>query len=93
MEKILNYIAGNKENFVEQLKEFLKIPSISTNPENVKDMKTAAEFVEKEMKSAGLENVKIMETPGHPVVYGEWLHAGEDKPTILIYGHQMTFNR
>ena len=87
MEKILNYIAGNKENFVEQLKEFLKIPSISTNPENVKDMKTCAEFVEKEMKSAGLENVKIMETPGHPVVYGEWLHAGEDKPTILIYGH------
>ena len=50
-------------------------------------MKTCAEFVEKEMKSAGLENVKIMETPGHPVVYGEWLHAGEDKPTILIYGH------
>jgi len=39
------------------------------------------------MNSVGLENVKIMDTPGHPVVYGEWLHAGEDKPTILIYGH------
>jgi acetylornithine deacetylase/succinyl-diaminopimelate desuccinylase-like protein len=50
-------------------------------------MRTCAEFVEKEMNSVGLENVKIMDTPGHPVVYGEWLHAGEDKPTILIYGH------
>jgi len=87
MEKVLNYISGNGENFENQLKEFLKIPSISTNPENVKDMRTCAEFVEKEMNSVGLENVKIMDTPGHPVVYGEWLHAGEDKPTILIYGH------
>ncbi|HMQ67886.1 MAG TPA: dipeptidase [Ignavibacteria bacterium] len=87
MEKILNYISDNKDNFVEQLKEFLKIPSISTNQENVKDMKTCAEFVRNEMISVGLDNVKIMETPGHPVVYGEWLHAGDDKPTILIYGH------
>ncbi len=87
MEKVLNYISGNGVNFENQLKEFLKIPSISTNPENVKDMRTCAEFVEKEMNSVGLENVKIMDTPGHPVVYGEWLHAGEDKPTILIYGH------
>ena len=77
MEKVLNYISGNGENFENQLKEFLKIPSISTNPENVKDMRTCAEFVEKEMNSVGLENVKIMDTPGHPVVYGEWLHAGE----------------
>lgn len=87
MENILNYISDNKENFVEQLKEFLKIPSISTNPENIKDIRECAEYVGKEMKSIGLENVKIMDTPGHPVVYGEWLYAGEDKPTILIYGH------
>lgn len=87
MEKILSYISENKDNFVEQLKGFLKIPSISTNPENIKDMRDCAEYVQNEMKTVGLENVKIIDTPGHPVVYGDWLHAGEDKPTILIYGH------
>ncbi len=46
-----------------------------------------AEFVKTELKSIGLENVKIYETPGHPIVYGEWLKAGNDKPTVLIYGH------
>ena len=60
---------------------------MSTNPENIKDVKACAEYVENEMKSIGLEHVKIYETNGHPIVYGEWLKAGNDKPTILIYGH------
>ena len=87
MENVLKYIESNRDKFVIELKEFLKIPSISTNPENKNDVRDCALFVEKEMISIGLENVKVHETPGHPIVYGEWLHAGRDVPTVLVYGH------
>ena len=87
MENVLKYIESNRDNFVIELKEFLKIPSISTNPENKKEVRDCALFVEKEMRSIGLENVKIHETPGQQIVYGEWLHAGRDVPTVLVYGH------
>ncbi|MEP7146671.1 MAG: dipeptidase [bacterium] len=87
MDNIVNYINENKQKFVDELKEFLKIPSISTNPENKDDVAACSEYVEKELKAIGLEGVKIYETAGHPIVYGEWLNAGKDKPTILIYGH------
>ncbi|HCN36955.1 MAG TPA: peptidase M20, partial [Bacteroidetes bacterium] len=56
-------------------------------PENAGDVKKCAKFVSDKLKDAGLENVKIYETEGHPVVYGDWLKAGNDKMTILIYGH------
>lgn len=81
------YIDSNKERFLEELKEFLKIASVSTDPKNKNDILECANFVEQKMIDAGLENVKVYETKGHPLVYGDWLHAGEDKPTILIYGH------
>jgi acetylornithine deacetylase/succinyl-diaminopimelate desuccinylase-like protein len=87
MEKIVNYINENKDKFVEELKEFLKIPSISTNPENKSEVRNCADYVKNELNAIGLKNVKIYETPGHPIVYGDWLHAGEDKPTVLVYGH------
>ncbi len=87
MEKILKYISENNQRFVDELTEFLRIPSISTNPENKNDVKECASYVEREMKAIGLENVKIYETKGHPIVYGEWLKAGKNKPTILFYGH------
>jgi len=87
MEKIIDYINSNEKKFVDELKEFLKIPSISTNPENKQDILKCAEFVRDNMKEIGLENVSIIATPGHPVVYGENLNAGKDKPTVLIYGH------
>lgn len=87
MDDSIKYVEDNKDRFLEELKEFLRIPSISTNPENKEDVKHCAEFVKSKMESAGLENVKIYETKGHPVVYGDWLHAGEDAMTILVYGH------
>ncbi|MBS1550727.1 MAG: dipeptidase [Bacteroidetes bacterium] len=87
MENILKYINDNRETFVEELKEFLRIPSISTNEENAGDVRKCAEYVKAQLEKIGLENNMILETPGHPVVYGEWLKAGKDKPTILIYGH------
>ncbi len=87
MEKVLNFIENNRDNFVTELKEFLKIPSISTNPENKSDVRNCAEYLKKEMENIGLENVRLYETPGHPIVYGDWLHADSEYPTILIYGH------
>lgn len=87
MEKIVSYINDNKDKYIEELKEFLKIPSISTNSENKNDVRKCAEYVKNELNSIGLENVRIYETPGHPIVYGEWIKAGADKPTVLIYGH------
>lgn len=87
MEDTIKYIDDNKDKFLNELMEFLRIPSISTNPENKEDVKKAAEFVKAKMEDAGLENVKIYETKGHPVVYGDWLHAGDDAPTVLVYGH------
>jgi acetylornithine deacetylase/succinyl-diaminopimelate desuccinylase-like protein len=86
LEKVVNYINSNRESYVEELKDFLRIPSISTLAENKSDMITAAEFVAGKLRSAGLENVKIIETKGHPLVYGDWLNA-PGKPTVLIYGH------
>ncbi|MBV6477684.1 MAG: Succinyl-diaminopimelate desuccinylase [Ignavibacteria bacterium] len=87
MEAVTGYINKNEKNFVEELKEFLRIPSISTNLENKSDVRKCAEYVSGQMEKIGLENVKIFETPGHPIVYGEYLKAGKDKPTVLVYGH------
>lgn len=74
------------DEHVEQLKEFLRIPSISALSEHAGEVQRAAEFLAAEMRRIGLQQVKIMPTGGHPVVYGEWL-AGPDLPTALVYGH------
>ncbi|MCU0413647.1 MAG: dipeptidase [Ignavibacteriaceae bacterium] len=86
MEKVVGYINSNREKYVEELKDFLRIPSISTLAANKSDMLNAAEFVAGKLREAGLENVKIIETKGHPLVYADWLKA-PGKPTVLIYGH------
>jgi acetylornithine deacetylase/succinyl-diaminopimelate desuccinylase-like protein len=66
MQNVISYINSNKDKYVEELKEFLAIPSISTNPENKKDVNDCAEYVKKQFESIGLENVKVYPTPGHP---------------------------
>jgi len=83
---VINYINGNRDQYIEELKEFLRIPSISTLPEHKSDMYNAANFVSSKLKQAGIENVSIIETAGHPLVYGDWMNA-PGKPTVLIYGH------
>ncbi|MEO1287125.1 MAG: dipeptidase [Chloroflexota bacterium] len=82
-----NYLDDNMPKFITQLKEWVAIPSISTDPERKTQVRQAAEWLAADMISMGLENVKVMPTDGHPVVYADWLHAGDDKPTILVYGH------
>jgi acetylornithine deacetylase/succinyl-diaminopimelate desuccinylase-like protein len=86
MSKWESYLEENQARFKEELLDFLRIPSISALPEHAQDVQQAAEWVANRLKSAGLEKIQILPTGGHPVVYGEWLHA-PGKPTILIYGH------
>ncbi len=86
MEEVISYIRENQPAYIEELKEFLRIPSISTLPENKNDINNAAKFVAEKLKQAGLNRVEIFKTEGHPLVYGEWLGA-PGKPTVLVYGH------
>lgn len=81
-----NYLKNHRDRFIEELLEFLRIPSVSGLSVHKRDVMTAAEWVENRMTAAGIESVRIMPTEGHPVVFGEWLHAA-GKPTALIYGH------
>ena len=81
-----SFVDTNKDRLLDELKEFLRIPSISTSAEHAGDVKRAAEFVAQSLKKAGLENVEIIPTGRHPLVYADWLHA-PGKPTVLCYGH------
>jgi acetylornithine deacetylase/succinyl-diaminopimelate desuccinylase-like protein len=80
------YLEARREQIVEQLYEFLRIPSISTDPERREAMAQAARWVADRLREAGPLAVEIMPTAGHPVVYAEWLGA-PDRPTLLVYGH------
>ncbi len=80
------YIQSNQERFLDELFTFLRIPSISTLPEHREDVRRAAAFVADNLRTAGLENVEVIETEGHPLVYADWMHA-PGKPTVLCYGH------
>jgi acetylornithine deacetylase/succinyl-diaminopimelate desuccinylase-like protein len=78
--------ATQREQALNEFTRFLSIPSISSLPEHADDVRTAARWVADRLQTAGIEHVKVMETGGHPAVYGDWLHAS-GKPTVLIYGH------
>ena len=86
MNNVIDFINTNRDRYVEELKEYLAIPSISALPQHAPDVKRAAEWSAEEMRRIGMQNVKLIDTPGFPVVYGEWLGA-PGAPTILFYGH------
>lgn len=75
-----------EESYINDLVEFLSIPSISTDAAYEKDVRRGAEWLADHLKKTGMENVEILETEGHPVVYGDWLHK-PGKPVFLVYGH------
>jgi acetylornithine deacetylase/succinyl-diaminopimelate desuccinylase-like protein len=85
-EAIDRYVRENQTRFLEELKDLLRIPSISTLPENNEATHRAADFVVDHLWAAGLEHVELIETDRHPLVYAEWMHA-PGKPTVLCYGH------
>ena len=86
MEDVISYIRDNTGNYIEELKEFLRIPSISTLPENKNEVERCAKFVADHLRKIGMSRVEVHKTEGHPIVYGEWLGA-PGKPTVLVYGH------
>src|SRR5687767_2416425 len=86
IDKVVDYINVQRDRYIDELKQYLAIPSISALPEHQADVRRTAEWSADQMKSIGLENVKLLETPGHPIVYGDWLNA-PGAPTILFYGH------
>jgi len=80
------YLEEQQSRYQEELLQFLSIPSISALPEHAVAVQEAASWVVDRLTAAGLENVQVLSTGGHPVVYGEWLHA-PGKATVMIYGH------
>jgi acetylornithine deacetylase/succinyl-diaminopimelate desuccinylase-like protein len=87
MSKAHEYAQQHRDEFRQQLHQLLRIPSVSTSPQHAGDVRRAAEWLKTEMLRIGFESAEVIHTPGHPIVYGEWLGAGETAPTILIYGH------
>src|SRR5258706_2742958 len=86
MNDVVDFINMNRDRYVEELKEYLAIPSISALPQHAGDVRRAAEWTGDAIKNAGLQNVRLIDTPGNPVVYGDWMGA-PGKPTVLYYGH------
>ncbi len=83
-----DHLENNASRYLEELLEFLRIPSISSLPEHDDDVRRAARWVAGRLEKAGADQVQVLPTGnnGHPVVYGQWLHA-DGAPTVLIYGH------
>ena len=81
-----DYQEKNKDRFLNELLELLRIPSVSAKTENKADMITCAEAVKQRLLEAGADKVEIYPTPGHPIIYGEKI-IDPAKPTVLVYGH------
>ena len=86
MQRVLDYIDAHRERFVHELIDWVRIPSISALPAHAPDMKRNAEHLAAALAALGGENVRVIETAGHPAVFAEWNHA-PGKPTLLVYGH------
>jgi len=86
MDKVVDYIHVQRDRYIEELKHYLAIPSVSALPEHQADVRKCAEWTADHMRLIGLQNVRLIDTPGNPVVYADWLGAA-GAPTILFYGH------
>ena len=83
----INHSHHNREEALEGFIKLLSFPSISADPAYKKDIVACANWIVGELKRIGFDNVHTISTAGHPVVYAEWLKAGDDKPTVLVYDH------
>src|SRR3954451_21746255 len=86
MNSVIDFINTHRDRYVEELKAYLAIPSISALPQHAGDVKRCAEWTAVDMRRIGMQNVRLIDTPGFPVVYGGWVGAGRAQ-TILFYGH------
>jgi acetylornithine deacetylase/succinyl-diaminopimelate desuccinylase-like protein len=83
----LQYAYTHRTEFLAELKEFLSLPSISALPDHKPAMQRTAQWLADRFTALGLRHATVNPTTGHPIVTAEWLEAGPDKPTGLIYGH------
>lgn len=81
------YVKLHADRFKEQLNDLLRIPSISTLPQHKPDVQRAAAWLVEDLQRIGFQTAEAISTAGHPIVYGEWLGAGQGAPTVLVYGH------
>ncbi|HCP99217.1 MAG TPA: dipeptidase, partial [Candidatus Latescibacteria bacterium] len=86
MDRVLSYLEANHDQALEGLKDFLRIPSVSTHPHHKADVLHCAEYLADELRRIGMKRVDVVPTAGHPIVYAEWLEA-PGQPTVLMYGH------
>ena len=83
----LKYAQDNRARFLDELKELVAIPSVSADSANKPDIQRAAEWLTTKLKKLGFQNIQILDTGGHPMIYADLLTAGKDAPTMLVYGH------
>ena len=83
----MQYSHEHQARFLDELTEFVAIPSVSTDPAHKADMRLAAEWVAAQLRNLDMQPVQIIPTAGHPLVYGESLPFGKSRPTVLVYGH------
>src|SRR5712692_1432172 len=86
MQEVLQFVENNKDRYLSELKELIAIPSVRTKPEHKKDIERCSQWIADHLRSIRMNNVQIFQTPGHPIVYADWLGA-TGKPTVLFYGH------
>ncbi len=86
-EKARQYARKHNDRFRHELFELLRIPSVGGDPAYTDDVRRTAEWLAEHLQALGLNSARVMPTGGHPVVYAEWLGAGPEKPTLLVYGH------
>ena len=84
---VTEYLEANQQRHIDELLEFLRIPSVSAKSEHREDTRRAAEWLVERMLEAGMQTAESIPTDGHPIVIGEWRGAGPDAPTLLVYGH------
>ena len=87
VQNAIDYLQETQDKMMEDYKELLRFASISTDPAYAEDVKACANWIVEQLEAMGFENCEAIATDGLPVVYGEWLKAGADKPTVLVYSH------
>jgi acetylornithine deacetylase/succinyl-diaminopimelate desuccinylase-like protein len=87
IQKAIDFIQTHRDKILSDYSELLRIPSISADPAYEDEVQRCAEWVVQQLANMGFEDCRAIPTEGHPVVYGEWLKAGNDKPTVLVYSH------
>lgn len=83
---VIDFINTSRDRYLAELTQYLAIPSVSALAEHAGDMRRCADWTADHLRAVGLQNVRVIDTPGHPVVYGDWLNA-PGAPTVLFYGH------